>query len=116
MSANQRLTTPNKFWEAVVAGTPLVVVAGLTTMETLVREHDLGAVAASRRARGPRGGDHAVLDRLAAPEAIGLASPDRAPRRRSRFGWPPAATAYRSLVTGADAGRATASIVVQHGG
>ena len=45
VSANQRLTTPNKFWEAVSGGTPLVVVAGMTTLERLVREGDLGAVA-----------------------------------------------------------------------
>ena len=58
VSANQRLTTPNKFWEAVVAGTPVVVAAGMTSMEALVREHDLGIVAASAGAGGPRGGDH----------------------------------------------------------
>ena len=57
VSANQRLSTPNKFWEAVGAGTPLVVVAGMTMLERLVREGDLGAVAASRGAGGSRGGD-----------------------------------------------------------
>jgi glycosyltransferase involved in cell wall biosynthesis len=97
VSANQRLTTPNKFWEAVVAGTPVVVVAGLTSMESLVREHDLGVVAASAEPADLAAAIRAALDRLAAPDGAvwreGIAN-----LASGRFGWPPAATAYRSLV------------------
>jgi glycosyltransferase involved in cell wall biosynthesis len=97
VSANQRLTTPNKFWEAVVAGTPIVVVAGLTSMEALVRDHDLGAVAVTAAPADLATAITQVLDRLGGPDGAEW-------RRRiarlaaERFGWPSAATAYRSLV------------------
>ncbi|HEX5012555.1 MAG TPA: glycosyltransferase [Candidatus Limnocylindrales bacterium] len=97
VSANQRLTTPNKFWEAVVAGTPIVVPAGLTTMASLVRDHDLGAVAASAEPQDLAAAITSVLDRLATPDGAAW----RARIRRladEQFGWPPAASAYRSLV------------------
>jgi glycosyltransferase involved in cell wall biosynthesis len=97
LSANQRLTTPNKFWEAVVAGTPIVVVAGLTTMEALVREHDLGAVAASVAPADLAAAIEAVLSRLSTTDGAGWRTAI-AGLGRDRFGWPPAATAYRSLV------------------
>jgi glycosyltransferase involved in cell wall biosynthesis len=42
---NQRLSTPNKFWEGLVAGTPLVVGRDLRVMRGIVEAHDLGAVA-----------------------------------------------------------------------
>jgi glycogen synthase len=97
VSANQRLTTPNKFWEAVVAGTPVVVVAGLTSMEALVREHDMGVVAASAEPPDLAAAITTALDRLAGPDGAAW----RAHIRNladERFGWPPAATEYRSLV------------------
>jgi glycosyltransferase involved in cell wall biosynthesis len=97
VSANQRLTTPNKFWEAVVAGTPIVVAAGLTTMASLVREHDLGAVAATAEPDDLAAAIRTILDRVAG--ADGAAWRARiADLASERFGWPPAATAYRSLV------------------
>ena len=37
VSVNQRLSSPNKFWEALAAGTPVVVPAGLSYMAGLVR-------------------------------------------------------------------------------
>ena len=97
VSANQRLTTPNKFWEAVVAGTPIVVATGLTSMAALVREHDLGVVAASAEPTDLAAAITAALDRLAGPDGAEWRA--RIARLASeRFGWPPAATAYRSLV------------------
>jgi glycosyltransferase involved in cell wall biosynthesis len=96
VSANQRLTTPNKFWEAVSGGTPLVVVAGMTTLERLVTDGDLGAVAASPDPADLGAAIADVLDRL---DAEGPAW-----RRRifnaagSGGGWPAAATDYRALV------------------
>ena len=60
-----------------MAGTPLVVVAGLTTMEALVREHDLGAVAAGAEPRRTsRLRSRAVLDGLQ-PEMGRTLAPDR---------------------------------------
>ena len=43
-SLNQRLSTPNKFWEGLTAGVPLVVGRDLAVMRRIVEEHDLGAV------------------------------------------------------------------------
>ena len=96
VSANQRLTTPNKFWEAVSGGTPLVVVAGMTTLERLVREGDLGAVAASP---APADLAAAIRDVLARLDAEGPAWRRHIAEAAIRGGgWPAAATAYRTLV------------------
>lgn len=96
VSMNQRLSTPNKFWEALAAGTPVVVVAGLEVMERLVREHDLGAVAASVNPADLAAALVSVLDRAAAegPAWRGRIAGTAA----AQFGWPPAAAAYRALV------------------
>ena len=44
-SLNQRLSTPNKFWEGLTAGVPLVVGRDLRVMRGIVEADDLGAVA-----------------------------------------------------------------------
>jgi len=44
-SLNQRLSTPNKFWESLSAGTPVVVGRDLAVMRRIVEEAGLGAVA-----------------------------------------------------------------------
>ncbi len=96
VSVNQRLSTPNKLWEALAAGTPVVVVSGLEVMERLVREHDLGAVAASTDPRDLAIAIREVLDRLGRD---GDAWREHvAATARERFSWPAVATAYRSLV------------------
>ena len=96
VSANQRLTTPNKFWEAVAGGTPLVVVAGMTTLERLVRDNDLGVIAASPAAADLAAAIRAALGRV---DAEGPAWRARIAAFASREGgWPAAATAYRTLV------------------
>jgi glycosyltransferase involved in cell wall biosynthesis len=96
VSANQRLTTPNKFWEAVSGGTPLVVVAGMTTLERLVREGDLGAVAASGKPADLAAAIRDVLTRL---DGEGPAWRRQIAEAATRGGgWPAAATAYRALV------------------
>ncbi|HEU4919131.1 MAG TPA: glycosyltransferase [Candidatus Limnocylindrales bacterium] len=104
VSINQRLSTPNKLWEALAAGTPVVVVRGLEVMERLVEEHDLGAVAASTDAADLAAAIEAVLDRLVA-EGDGWRERIAAVGRE-RFSWPPAATAYRSLVRSFDSAAA----------
>ena len=44
-SLNQRLSMPNKFWESLMAGTPVVVGRDLEVMRAIVEADDLGAVA-----------------------------------------------------------------------
>ncbi len=44
-SLNQRLSTPNKFWESLTAGTPIVLGRDLEVMRAMLESHDLGRVA-----------------------------------------------------------------------
>jgi glycosyltransferase involved in cell wall biosynthesis len=44
-SLNQRLSTPNKFWESLSAGTPVVVGRDLAVMRRIVEAEGLGAIA-----------------------------------------------------------------------
>ena len=44
-SLNQRLSTPNKFWESLTAGTPVVVGRDLEVMRAIVEADGLGAIA-----------------------------------------------------------------------
>lgn len=44
-SLNQRLSTPNKFWESLTAGTPMVLGRDLPVMRAIVEAGDIGAVA-----------------------------------------------------------------------
>jgi glycosyltransferase involved in cell wall biosynthesis len=96
VSANQRLSSPNKFWEALAVGTPVVVPRQLEVMSRLVDELDLGTVAAS-----PAVEDLAAAIRM----VLGRDPVDRRAWRRriattaaERFGWPAQAAAYRALV------------------
>ena len=110
VSANQRASTPNKFWEAIAAGTPVVIGPDLHVMADLVRAHDLGVVAASLRPADLAAAIRALLD---VEPAAALARRERiAAVARERFSWPVAAARYRSLVavigSGPDAGRSGA--------
>jgi Glycosyltransferase len=101
VSINQRLSSPNKFWEALAAGTPVVVPAGLTFMADIVRTDDLGSVSRSGNADDLAGALAAILD----------VSADVASRRRARitmiarerFSWATAAGTYRAVVDGVSA-------------
>jgi glycosyltransferase involved in cell wall biosynthesis len=44
-SLNQRLSTPNKFWESLAGGTPVVIGKDLEVMRAIVEAEGLGAVA-----------------------------------------------------------------------
>jgi glycosyltransferase involved in cell wall biosynthesis len=79
----------------VVAGTPSVVVRGMTLLEQLVTEGDLGAVAASGRPADLAAAIRTVLDRL---DAEGPAWRRRIAAAVPAGGWPAAATEYRRLV------------------
>ncbi len=110
ISANQRQATPNKFWEALAVGVPVVSVRGLDAMTELIVAHDLGAVAESLAPVDLAAAIAAVLDRAARDD--GSWRRRIAETFRERFGWPAAATEYRALVratTAADpSGRADA--------
>jgi glycosyltransferase involved in cell wall biosynthesis len=95
-SPNQRAATPNKFWEALAVGLPVVVVRGLDEMARLVEAHDLGAVAGSGSAEDLAAAIRGVLDRLATD---GPAWRDRiAATSAERFSWAGAESGYRALV------------------
>lgn len=96
ISPNQRLSSANKFWEAIAAGTPIIVVRGLDTMAGIIAEYDLGAVAASGAPADLAVAIGEVLERVG--REGGAWRRQIAAVGRERFGWPPIATAYRSLV------------------
>ena len=95
-SLNQRLSTPNKFWESLAAGTPVVVGRDLEVMRSIVEADELGAVAdpadpddlalALRSVLERRAGD------LAAMRARCLAV------SRDRYAWETVVTPYLTLV------------------
>jgi glycosyltransferase involved in cell wall biosynthesis len=96
ISYNQRFTTPNKFLEAMAAGVPMVLGPDLPTMEGILREEDLGRVAATMDA------DHianAIREILALPADERRAWRARiAATARERYSWPAAAAAYRRVL------------------
>lgn len=96
VSANQRASTPNKLWEAVAAGTPVVIGPDLPVMAALVRRFDLGVVAASLRPADLAAAIREVLD--VEPDAAQARRERIAAIAREHFAWPVAAARYRSLV------------------
>ena len=95
-SLNQRLSTPNKFWESLAAGTPVVIGKDLEVMRAIVEADGLGAVA-----------DAADPDDLARAlaEILELAPDDDAALRgrclaacRDRYNWETAVGPYLELV------------------
>jgi len=96
LSYNQRYTTPNKFLEAMAAGTPMVLGPRLPTMEALLRREDLGRVAESMEPTDIAAAIREILDLPAAERA---AWRERiAITARERYSWPTAAAKYRDLV------------------
>lgn len=98
VSANQRASSPNKFWEAIAAGTPVVLGPGLDVMGELVTTHDLGVVASSLRPADLASAMCRVLD---VEPAAALARRRRiAGVAAERFSWPVAEARYLDLVRG----------------
>ena len=96
VSLNQRESTPNKFWESLLVGTPVVVGPGLDVMARIVDATGAGVVAPSLEPDALAGAIRSVLD---------VDQPERAARRRQvaaiaaeRYTWPSAASRYRDLV------------------
>jgi glycosyltransferase involved in cell wall biosynthesis len=95
-SLNQRLSTPNKFWESLTAGTPVVVGRDLEVMRAIVEADDLGAIADPS--------DPADLAR-ALGEVLDRGPGDYAALRqrcirvtRDRYNWETASKPYLALV------------------
>jgi len=96
ISYNQRFTTPNKFLEAMAAGTPIVLGPNLPTMEAMLQRHDLGRVARSLGPADLAAAIRALLDR---PDTVRADERDRIRALAAeRFTWPVAAHVYGELV------------------
>jgi glycosyltransferase involved in cell wall biosynthesis len=96
ISFNQRHATPNKFWESLAVGTPVVVGPDLPVMDDIVVRDDVGTVAASLVPADLAAAIRSVIDRPA---------DDRARWRerirttaRERYDWAAAAATYMDLV------------------
>ncbi len=93
---NQRLSTPNKFWESLAAGTPVVVGRQLEVMRDIVRAGGLGVDADA--------GEPADLARALA-EILGASPAERQAMRqrclqvsRDRYNWELTVQPYLDLV------------------
>lgn len=95
-SLNQRLSTPNKFWESLTAGTPVVVGDELEVMRAIVETDDLGVSADPA--------DPAALGRALSVLLDGPADARAARRARclavtaERYNWETAIGPYLELV------------------
>jgi glycosyltransferase involved in cell wall biosynthesis len=104
-SLNQRLSTPNKFWESLAAGTPVVIGKDLEVMRAIVEAGDLGAVADPL---DPDDLARALGDILDQPAAGYEALRDRCLAiSRDRYNWETAAVPYLGLVARLHAAPAT---------
>jgi glycosyltransferase involved in cell wall biosynthesis len=96
VSYNQRHATPNKFWESIAVGTPVVLGPDLPVMDDLVERFVLGAVARSLDPADLAAAIRSVIDRPGAERAAWRAA-IRA-TAAERFSWATAAAAYRSFL------------------
>ena len=97
-SLNQRLSTPNKFWESLTAGTPVVVGRDLEVMRHIVEADDLGAIADPADPVDLAAALRSILDR---PPAEIQAMRDRCVRvTRERYTWEVAVGPFLALVRG----------------
>jgi glycogen(starch) synthase len=95
-SLNQRLVTPNKFWESLTAGTPVVVGGELEVMREILAADDLGA---SSDTDDPEGFAQALASVLGRPAAERLAMRERCLRVAwDRYNWETAVEPYLALV------------------
>jgi glycosyltransferase involved in cell wall biosynthesis len=94
-SLNQRLSTPNKFWESLTAGTPVVVGRDLEVMRAIVERDGLGAIADPADIADLARGLRDVLDQ---PPADLAAMRERAlAATRDRYNWETAVIDYLAL-------------------
>jgi glycosyltransferase involved in cell wall biosynthesis len=95
-SLNQRLSTPNKFWESLAAGTPVVIGQDLEVMREIVERDGLGAVGDPS---DPDDLARALRDVLDQPAAAYDAMRARCLEvSRDRYNWETAVQPYLELV------------------
>ena len=95
-SLNQRLSTPNKFWESLTAGTPVVIGRDLEVMRAIVETELVGATA------DPLDPDDLVRAlRLVLDDAEGLGAMRARclAITRERYNWETAVVPYLELTT-----------------
>ena len=94
-SLNQRLSTPNKFWESLTAGTPVVLGRDLEVMRAIVERDRVGAIADPSDPADLARGLREVLDQ---PPAELAAMRERAlAATRERYNWETAVVDYLAL-------------------
>jgi glycosyltransferase involved in cell wall biosynthesis len=97
-SLNQRLSTPNKFWESLAAGTPVVIGRDLEVMRTIVEGLGLGAAADPA---DPDDLARALRSIIEQPPGDYAAMRDRCLAAcRETFNWESAVVPYLELVAG----------------
>jgi len=94
-SLNQRLSTPNKFWESLTAGTPMVVGRELEVMSSIVTAEAIGAVADPADPADLAAGLRLILE-LPDSERIGMRA--RVLVAAERYTWESAVVPYLDLV------------------
>jgi glycosyltransferase involved in cell wall biosynthesis len=95
-SLNQRLSTPNKFWESLTAGTPVVIGHELEVMRAIVEADGLGAVADPA---DPDDLARAIRDVLEQPAEAYAAMRQRCLAvTRERYNWETVVLPYLGLV------------------
>ena len=96
-SLNQRLSTPNKFWESLAAGTPVVIGKDLEVMRAMVEADRLGAIADPADPDDLARAIGEVLDQE--PEAGAAMRKRCLDVSRDRYNWEAAVGDYLALVT-----------------
>ena len=97
-SLNQRLSTPNKFWESLTAGTPVVLGRDLEVMRAIVEAEGIGAIADPADPADLARGLRAVLE--ASPEDRAAMRSRALEAARERYNWETAVGPYLDLVRG----------------
>lgn len=95
-SLNQRLSTPNKFWESLTAGTPVVLGRDLSVMRELVEHDGLGATADPDDPESLASALRSILD--AGPDALAAMRGRCLAITRDEWNWETAARPYLALV------------------
>jgi glycosyltransferase involved in cell wall biosynthesis len=95
-SLNQRLSTPNKFWESLTAGTPIVVGRDLSVMRAIVEDEQIGATADPG---DPTDLARALASLLDEPDDVRAARRARAfDLAQTRYNWETAVQIYLDLI------------------
>ena len=95
-SLNQRLSTPNKFWESLTAGTPVVLGRDLEVMRAIVEADDLGAIADPADPHDLARGLRTILEQ--SPEGLAAMRARCLAVTRDRYNWERAVEPYLGLV------------------